>query len=60
MCKKMGKIIFLLMWKENIDIIALGKVMKIPSLGIMDRRRLESPEAKFERKIVRRYRRKIK
>ena len=47
------------MWKENIDIIALGKVMKIPSLGIKDRR-LESPEAKFERKIVRRYRRKIK
>ena len=59
MGKKIGKIIFLLMWKENIDIIALGKVMKIPSLGIKDRR-LKSPEAKFERKIVRRYRRKIK
>ena len=34
--------------------------MKIPSLGIKDRRRPESPEAKFGRKVLRRYRRKTK
>lgn len=58
------------MWKEYIDIIPLGKGMKIPRVWASktgeeeekkkkkDRRRLGSPEAKFGRKVVRRYRRK--